>query len=78
MALDKTQPFYGIEQPVPVSCFELLGTTLSMKFATLNVVEARRIFTLEVKQVLLFIYFHEHAYSVCWDWNTLHLTKMKF
>lgn len=48
---DRTLPFYGIEQPVLVSCSELPGTTLSMRFATLSVVEAGRAFTLEVKQV---------------------------
>jgi len=47
----RTLPFYGIEQPVLVSCSELPGTTLGMRFATLSVVEARRTFTLEVKQV---------------------------
>ena len=51
-ALDyRTLPFYGIEQPVLVSCSELPGTKLGMRFATLSIVEAGRTFTLEVKQV---------------------------
>jgi len=38
-ALDyRTLPFYGIEQPVLVSCSELPGTTLGIMFATLSVV----------------------------------------
>jgi len=55
-ALDcRTLPFYGIEQPVLVSCSELPGTRLGMRFATLSIVEAGRTFTLEVKQVGPFV-----------------------
>jgi len=51
-ALDyRTLPFYGIEQPVLVSCSELPGTKLGIRFATLSIVEAGRTFALEVKQV---------------------------
>lgn len=47
----RTLPFYGVEQPILVSCSKLPGTELGVRFATLSVVEAGRTFTLEVKQV---------------------------
>lgn len=52
IAIDYTTlPFYGAEQPSLVSCSDLPGTTLGVRFAMLSVVEAGRTFTLRAKQV---------------------------
>lgn len=46
-----TLPFYGTDQPSLVSCSDLPGTTLGIRFAMLSVVEAGRTFTLRARQV---------------------------
>ncbi len=52
VAIDYTTlAYYGAEQPSLVSCSDLPGTTLGVRFAMLSVVEAGRTFTLQARQV---------------------------